>query len=415
MTSLVRDRRFSTYWFGQSVSQLGDRVSELALPLIAVTTLHASPTAVGLVTAAIWAPNIASLVVGAWVDQRPSKRRLLVAANLVQAGAVVSLPVAFALGRLSIWLLYAVALLLGAGGVLYNTAYPTFFAHLVRREQYVEANSFLSATRSGSFIAGPVVGGALIQAVTAPVAMVADAVSFLVSAVAIGSVKVDEAVVPSSDPPGPLVRRAWTGLHFVAQHPYLRASLACATTLNFFSFVVAGVIILFASRTLGLSAGEIGLAFGIGALGGLLGALLAGPVARRIGTGVTIAVGAVLFCAPFALIPFASGTTAAKVAVLATAEFVGSVGVMLFDVNLNSLQTAVTPDAMRSRAAGAYSMVNYGIRPLGAVVGGVAAETVGITATLVAAAVGGALSFLWLLWSPIITTRSVADLEPVGA
>ena len=176
---LWRDHRFTTYWAGQSVSQLGDRVSELALPLIAVTMLQASPTAVGLLTAAVWAPNLLSLVVGAWVDQRPSKRRLLVVANLVQALAVIGLPVAFWLGQLSMWQLYAAALVLGAGGVLYQTSYPTFFTHLVRRDQYVEANSLLSTTRSGSFIAGPAIGGALVQAVTAPVAMVADAVSFL--------------------------------------------------------------------------------------------------------------------------------------------------------------------------------------------------------------------------------------------
>lgn len=414
MTSLVRDRRFSTYWFGQTVSQLGDRVSELAIPLIAVTTLQASPTAVGLLTAAIWLPNLLSLLVGAWVDVQPSKRRLLVLANVIQALAVLTLPVAFETGRLSLGQLYAVAIVLGAGGVLYNTAYPTFFAHLVEKDQYVEANSLLSTSRSGSFIVGPAVGGALIQAVTAPVAMLVDAVSFLVSAVTIGSVKVDEGP-PRTEAPERLLRRAWSGLVFLRRHPYLRASLACATTLNFFSFVVAAVIILFASRTLGLSAGEIGLAFGIGAFGGLAGAVLAGRVARRIGTGATIAVGAVLFSAPMALIPLASGSTVAKVAVLAAAEFIGSVGVMLFDVNLNSLQTAVTPDSMRSRVSGAFSMVNYGIRPVGAVVGGVAAETFGITATIVVAAVGGTLSFLWLLGSPIITTRSVADLEPVNA
>jgi len=412
---LWRDHRFTTYWAGQSVSELGDRVSELALPLIAVTMLQASPTAVGLLTAAVWAPNLLSLVVGAWVDQRPSKRRLLVVANLVQALAVIGLPVAFWLGHLAMWQLYAAALVLGAGGVLYQTSYPTFFTHLVRRDQYVEANSLLSTTRSGSFIAGPAIGGALVQAVTAPVAMVVDAVSFLVSAVAIGSVRVDEGQTDDATAAAPerLLRRAWQGLAFLRGHPYLRASLACATTLNFFSFMVSAVLILFASRTLGLEAGQIGLAFGIGALGGLVGAVLASRFARRVGTGRAIAVGAVAFCAPFALIPFASGAPVTKIAVLAAAEFVGAMGVMVFDVNLNSLQTAVTPDHMRSRVAGGFSTVNYGIRPLGAVVGGLAGSAFGVGPTLVAAAVGGSLSFLWLLGSPIITTRSVADLEPV--
>ncbi len=423
---LWRDRRFATYWVGQGVSQLGDRVSELALPLMAVTMLAATPGQVGLLTAAIWAPNLLSVLVGAWVDHRPSKRRLLVVANLVQALAAAALPFAYAAGHLAMWQLYAAALVLGAGGVLYQTSYPTFFARLVRRDQYVEANALLSTTRSGSFIAGPAIAGALIQAVTAPLAMAVDAVSFLVSAVAIGSVRVDEAPSddrPPSGPSGPsadpaprerLLRRAGQGLVFLSRHPYLRASLLCSTTLNFFSFVVTAVLILFASRSLGLDPAQIGLALGLGAVGGLAGAVLAARVARRVGTGRTAAVGAVLFSAPFAAVPLAGGSTGAKVAVLAGAELVSSIGVMFYDINLNAVQTAVTPDAMRSRVAGAFATVNYGIRPLGAVVGGVAATLVGIGPTLVVAAVGGCLSVLWLVGSPLLAVRRVDDLEPVG-
>jgi len=416
---LWRDRRFATYWFGQGVSQLGDRVSELALPLIAVTMLTATPSEVGLLTAAVWAPNLLSVVVGAWVDRRRSKRRLLVVANLIQASAAIAFPVVFWVGHLTLWHLYAAALVLGAGGVLYQTSYPTFFARLVRRDQYVEANSLLSTTRSGSFIAGPALAGALIQAVTAPVAMVVDAVSFLVSAIAIGSVRVDEASAqPGDGPTGRgrderLLRRAGQGLVLLSRHPYLRVSLACTTTLNFFSFVVAAVLVLYASRTLGLDAAQIGLGLGLGALGGLAGALLAPRIGRWAGIGRTAAVGAVLFSAPFAFLPLAGGTTPTKVGVLAATEFVSSVGVMLFDVNVNSVQTAVTPDHMRSRVAGAFSTVNYGIRPLGAIVGGLAATVVGIGPMLVVAAAGGCLSVLWVLRSPVLAVRSVTDLEPV--
>ncbi|MEP6631968.1 MAG: MFS transporter [Lapillicoccus sp.] len=416
---LWRDRRFATYWFGQGVSQLGDRVSELALPLLAVTMLAATPGEVGVLTAAIWAPNLASVVIGAWVDRRPSKRRLLVVANLVQALAAASVPLAYASGHLSLPVVLAAALVLGTGGVLYQTSYPTFFARLVPRKDYVRANSLLSTTRSGSFIAGPAIGGALINTVTAPVAMLVDAGSFLVSAGAIASVRVDEKHGPDAgearthDGGDRLLRRAGQGLVFLSRHPYLRVSLACTTTLNFFSFVVAAVLIVFANRELGLDAAQIGLALGLGALGGLVGALAAPRLGRIIGTGRTVVVGAVLFSAPFAFVPLAGDGTAAKVALLAVVEGVSSVGVMLFDVNVNSVQTAVTPDHMRSRTAGAFATVNYGIRPLGALLGGFAATWVGVGPTLIAAAVGGCLSVVWLVRSPLLAVRSVADLEPV--
>ncbi|MET0693790.1 MAG: MFS transporter [Propionibacteriaceae bacterium] len=407
---LWRQRNFRTYWAGGAVSEVGDRVSELAIPLIAITVLHVSPTMVGLLTAAIWAPNLLSVFIGAWVDQQPSKRRLLVAANLLQGLTIASLPVAHLLGGVSLVQLFAVAVVNGFAGVVCGTANATFFAHLVPRSRYVEANSLISSTRSLSFVAGPAAGGALIQAVTAPVAMVVDSVSFLVAAAALGRLRVEERA-SAERAPGGMLRQAAGGLRLLRRHPYLRPALCCVTTLNFFSFVVQAIIVLYASRTLGLSPGAIGLALALGAVGGFLGAVTAGRAARRFGTGITIAIGAVAFAAPFAALPLAVGAShAGKIAVLAGVEFVSAAAVMWFDVNLNALQTAVIPDGMRSRVAGAFSTVNYGIRPLGAVIGGVSAQVFGIAPTVVVAAVGGSLAVLWLLGTPILATRTLGDL-----
>ena len=409
---LWRDRRFVTYWSGESVSQFGDRVTELALPLIAVVSLHATPTQMGLLTAAVWAPNLVSLIVGAWADQQRLKRRLLIAADLLRALTLVSIPIAYFLGSLTLGHLFAVALISGFGQVLFQTAYQPFFVALVRRDQYVEANSLLSTTRSASFIAGPAVGGGLIQLLSGPVTLVVDALSFVMSALMISRVEVIEREVDTADT-APLMRRAVDGMRFVLRHPYLKASLGCATTVNFFSFMSGALLLLFASRALGLSAGLIGLAFGIGATGGLLGAFLASRVARWIGVGWTVVVGSVVFCAPTALVPLAHGPTWAKGAVLAIVEFLASLGIMCFDINLNSLQTAVTPGDMRSRVAGAFSTINYGIRPLGAITGGLLGQYVGVGPTMIIAAIGGSLGFLWLLPSPIPGVRTLDDLEPV--
>lgn len=412
MTRLYRDRRFATYWTGHAVSEMGDRVSELALPLIAITALGAGSLEVGVLTAAVWAPQLLSFFVGAWVDQQPAKRRLLIVSDVVQAVAIVTVPLAWWGGVLSLGQLVVVALAAGAGRTLSQTAYPPFFASLVRREQYVEANALLSTTRSGSFVAGPAAGGLLIQVLGAPVTMLVDAVSFLFSAAMTGRVRVDER--PPATTPDPLARRAAQGFGYLWRHPYLAPSLRCCTTLNFFNLVASALVILYASRTLGLSAGVIGLALGVGAAGGLLGAVLAGRIARRIGTGRTIALGAVLFSAPFALIPLASGSDLAKAGLLAVVEAISGFGVMLFDINLNALQTAVVHDDMRSRVAGAFATINYGVRPLGAIVGGVLGSVVGVGPTLVIAAAGGALSMLWLIRSPIIGTWAVGDLRPPG-
>ncbi|MFE3147744.1 MFS transporter [Streptomyces sp. NPDC059218] len=408
--SLWRDRRFRRFWAGQSVSQFGDRITELALPLIAVGALDATANEVAWLTALIWTPNLLAMVLGAWVDHRARKRRLMILADLVRAAVLLSLPAAYLLDAVTLGQLYVVALLTGAAGVLFNTAYPPFFVRLVPRSSYVDANSKLSAARSASFVAGPAIGGPLVQVLTAPVAIVVDALTFLASAVLISRVSVAEqpaAATATAEPS--LVRRARDGLAFVVRHPVLRAGLGCAATVNFFTFVAgSGLLVLYASRSLGLSATVIGIAFGIGSTGALLGAVLAPRISLRFGVGRSICLGAVLFPAPLAIAAAADGPLWLRAGALAAAQFLSGFGVMLFDVNLNSLQAAVIPDGMRSRVAGAYSTINYGIRPVGAVVGGLLATLVGLRATLLVAAVGGALSLLWLLPSPIPRIRSLA-------
>ncbi|MFC9284571.1 MFS transporter [Streptomyces collinus] len=413
-TPLWRDSRFRAFWSGQAVSQMDDRISELALPLIAVGTLHASAAQVSWLTALVWSPNLLAVLLGAWVDRQVGKRALMVAADVVRAVLLLTVPAAALLGLLSLGQLYAVALLTGLAGVVFTTAYPSFFTRLVPTTSYVDANSKLSASRSLSFVVGPALGGGLVQLLTAPVALAADALSFLASALFIGPIRVPE---PPAARTGHtrLMSGAREGLAHVLRHPVLRAGLGCATTVNFFTFLIGtGLLVLFADRDLGLSPGLIGSVFGLGAVGGLLGAVGAPAISRLIGVGRSIAVGAVLFPAPLALVWAAQGPLWVRAGVLAAACALSSFGVMLFDVNLNSVQAGATPDALRSRVAGAYTTVNYGIRPLGALVGGGLATVIGLRGTLTAAAVGGALSVLWLLPSPIPRIRTLQTATPVA-
>ena len=409
-TSLWRDRQFRTFWSAQGVSEFGDRITELALPLIAVTLLDASPSEVGFLTAAVWLPNLASLIIGTWVDRHRDKRPLMIAADLARTVLLLTLPAAYWLDALTLGQLYAIAILAGTAHVVFITAYASFFVRLVEREQFLEANSKLSATRSISFMAGPAVGGALVQWLTAPVAIVVDALSFVFSALQISRLKtapseVDEGVEP-------LLTRARAGMRYLLQHPYLRYSLACATTVNFFNLIGMALLVLFASRKLGLSAGTIGLAFGVGASGGLLGAVAAPRLSRVFGAGWVIAAGSVVFPGAMAFVIFAQGPVWVRATALAVGEFVAAFAVMCFDVPLNSLQAAVTHDHMRSRVAGALTSINYGVRPLGAVIGGLLGTWLGVRETLLISAAGGLLAVLWLLPSPILKTQDLNDLEP---
>jgi MFS family permease len=409
---LLRNRRFRSYWTAQAVSQFGDRITELALPLIAVLALDASAAEVGLLTAAVWAPYLLSFFVGTWVDGRTRKRRLLVVADVLRAMVLLSIPIAALFGTLSYPHLLAVALLNGAGEVLFNTSTMPVFVSLVPRSQYVEANSALSSTRSVSFIAGPAVGGGLVQLLTAPMALLVDAVTFLVSATFLGRIPLEEKA-PEQDGDPSLGKAALRGMRFIRRHGYLVSILGVATTVNFFTFVGGTLVVLFASRELDLSAGLIGVAFGVGAAGGLLGALAAPRLSKRYGAGRVTIVGSVVFPLALGIVVFADGPTWTKVVVLGVAEFVSGIGVILFDVPLNAIKTSVTPDAMRSRVAGAFSTINYGVRPLGALAGGALGSLIGIRPTLLIAALGGALGCLWLFASPVARVRDMADLDAV--
>jgi MFS family permease len=412
--TLLRERGFRSFFVAHSVSQLGDRVSELAFPLTAVLVLHASAAEVSVLTALVWLPNLAAVLLGSWIDRRPDKRGLMVAADLVRAGLLVTIPLAYAADALTLVQLYAVALLTGAFATLFNTTYPAFFVQLVPRERFIDANSLLSASRSGSFIAGPALGGWLVQVLTAPLAVLADAVSFLLSAACLG--RIPAAPAPTADDAdsevGGIGRQALWGLAFIRRHPVLRASLGSSTVVNFFTFAAFSVMVVFASRTLGLSAALIGLAFGVGSVGSLAGAVAAPALSRRLGVGPVGMVGALVFPASIGLAALATGPEWSKVGLLALSEVFSGLGVMLYDVNLNSVMATVIPDGLRSRVYGAYAAVNYGIRPLGALVGGGLGTWLGLRPTLWVAAVGGSLCVVFLALSPVRRTRTLDDLAP---
>lgn len=412
-----KHRWFQLFWLGNTVSQFGDRISELALPLIAVALLHTNAAETATLVAVIWLPNVISPVVGAWADTRTDKRRLLIAADLLRAAALLSLPAAYLFAHLTLWNLLLVGILTGIGQMLFDVTYPAFFMLLVPRSYYVVANSKLSTSRSASFVLGPALGGILIDVLSAPLAVLVDTITFLFSAACISRIKITESEGPP-DSESSLGQRLREGLVFNIRHPIVHACLGCSATMNFFMFIGQGLLILFANRVLGLSAGAIGLALGVGAVGGLLVAVVTKKVIDAFGLGRTMMLGALFYPLPLLLLATVHGPHWLNTGVVGVTECLSGMGLMLYDIANNSLKAAVIPQWMRSRAAGAYNAVNYGTRPLGALVGGWLGTAIGLRATLITAAVGGVLGCLWLLASPIVriaTLPEAADRVAVGA
>ena len=215
------------------------------------------------------------------------------------------------------------------------------------------------------------------------------------------SVDVEE---PAAETPGK--GHVVAGVRWVFGNPIVRAALGATATINFFNFVFFALFILYATTELDVSPGDTGLVLGAAAVGGVLGSLVTGRISRRIGVGPAFALGCVLFPAPLLLVPLARGPDAVVLACLFLAEFGCGFGVMMLDISAGAISAAVVPDRLRSRASGAYMVVNYGVRPLGALVGGALGSWIGLRQTLWIATAGALLGVLWLLPSPILGLRS---------
>jgi MFS family permease len=401
---LTRQPLFVRFWIGQTISVFGDQISALAIPMTAILALDASALEVGVLTSLAWLPHLLfSLPAGVWIDRRAHRRRNMIVADLCRAAVLATIPLAWWLGVLTIWQLLAVAFAVGALTVFFDLSNVSFFVALVERSQYLDANSKLSTTRSLSYIAGPSAAGFLVQVLSAPVALAVDALSFVASAVALRGVRVPE---PEVERNGTNAREELgEGFRYLAREKVLRAGVACTSTINFFGFFVLAVFVLYASRTLGLSAGLIGLILGAASFGALAGALIAPRVGRRLGIGRAVVVGAILFPAPMALFPLAHGSHWLSGSMLLAGEFLSSVGVMIFDVNQNSLMVMIIPRAVRSRIVGVIRFFNYGTRPFGALLGGILGAAIGLRPTLWIAVAGCLLGALFLIASPMPRIR----------
>jgi len=403
---LLHERAFRRFWTGQTISLLGDQVSMIALPLIGVLALDASAADMGYLIAASTVPNLFfSLHAGAFVDRRGRRRQTMIVTDAGRALLLATIPVAYWLGALTLTQLYVVAFLAGTLSVFFYVSYGALFVSLVGRDQYVDGNALLNGSRAFSFVAGPSLGGLLVQVFSAPAALVADALSFVASALCLGAIS---PVEPPTEAPG--AGHVTEGLRFIRRTPILFAKLASTATINFFNFVFFALFILYATKSLDVSPAQLGLVLGAGAVGGVVGSILTGRISRRLGIGPALVLGCVLFPAPFLLVPLARGPHAVVLALLFLAEFGSGFGVMLLDITSGAIQQAIVPDRLRSRASGAYMVVNYGVRPLGSLAGGWLGATIGLQPTLWVAAIGGLAGVLFLFASPIPGLRDLPEV-----
>jgi MFS family permease len=405
--SLWRNPDFVKLWIGQTISEIGSRITIVALPLIAVLVLKATPFQMGLLAGI---GGFASLLfgpaAGLCVDRLP-RRPILIATDLGRAIVLGSIPLAAIFGMLRMQQIYLVVAAAGILTVLFDVAYQSYLPSLVERQQVLEGNSKLALSSSIAEVAGPGLSGILVQMFTAPMAILLDALSFFASAVTVWLVRKCEPQVIA-------IRAAhvWeelsAGMRAIAQSPTRWAIAGHAATAGFFGGFFASLFVLYVIDELHLSAALLGMVIAVGGAGNILGASLAPRVMRRFGPGFTLIGSLLVMGAASLMIPLAHGAVVTATLFLVIAQ-VGDVCWPVFHVCELSLRQAITPSEVLGRVNAAMQMLSRGLLPIGSLGAGVLAELIGIRATLAVGAAGLLLSSLWLVLSPVRAMRDFPE------
>lgn len=395
---------FRRLWIGETVSQFGTYISQLALPLVAILVLHATTFQVGLLaTCEMISFLVVGLPAGAWVD-RMRYRWVLIVNDVVRAVALASIPLAQLLGVLGIGQLFVVALVTGISTVFFDVAYQSYLPQLVDQKALVEGNAKLQASESVAQIAGPGLGGLLIQLLTAPYAVLIDSLSFVWSAVWVGAIKA-RPPKPVRKPEAHLGREIAEGLKFVFGNRLLRAIAGCTGSANLFSNIAFPVYYILLARELHLSAGVIGLFTSIAAVGGLVGSLVASRVARWLGQGPTIWISIVMSLPGPFVVPFVQRNW--TLAVLAAAQLVMWAAVIVYNITQVSFRQGLCPPHLLGRMNATMRFLVWGTIPIGTLLGGLLGSTIGVRPTLLVAAIGGCVAVLPVYFSPLRTMREL--------
>ena len=412
-----RRHDFNRLWLGQSISAFGTQVTMLALPLTAVLYLHATATQIGLLGAAREFPVLGLMLFFGVVVDRMRRRPLMIGADLGRAIAIGTVPVLAWRGYLHMSVLYLVALVVGCLAVVFSLAYQAYLPTLVGPERLLSGNSRLQTTQSLSDVAGPGLAGLLVQLVRAPFALVADALSFLVSAWSVAAIRTPEPVVerePSAGDSG-LVRRVFAdifdGLRFTVTHALLRSIAGAAAVFNVFATIMLTIFVIYAARVSHLSAGEIGLVFAGFGIGGLVAATLLDRALSRVGPGRLLLGGYVIGAAAIVSLPFVGGSAATRTIIFAAVFFIAGCAIVAANIVEMTIRQAATPNAVQGRVAAGFGFLIGALTPIAAIVAGVLGDHIGLRATLFVASAGVPLSLPWIAFSKL---RRIESLDNIG-
>jgi len=405
--SLYRHADFMKLWTGETISLFGTRIGSVAMSFAAVISLRATPLQMGLLSAAGYLPSVGfSLVTGAWVD-RLRRRPIMILADLGRTAVLATVPLAAIYGVLTMRHLYAVMLLAALLDLFFDISYRTYLPTLVDREQLLDANGKLTASSSLAEVAGFSICGWLVQWITAPFAILIDAVSFLASALAIAIISTPEPIPSGHRGERALVREIAAGAKTIWSDGRLRALGLVALVGGFFPSLWNALYMLLVVDALGFKPAALGMIFAAGGASALLGALAAQRTSQWLGTGRAMVLG--LAAGGFAMVlpPLARGAGASSVALLVAHQLLGDGALTIYFINSVTLVQTITPHTILGRVNASLRFLNHSSILIGLVVGGVAGQFVGLRPTMLVGAAGVWLAAALLAASPIGNAAAV--------
>ncbi|MDE2488890.1 MAG: MFS transporter [Alphaproteobacteria bacterium] len=409
--SLWRHGDFRRLWASQAVSDFGARITREGLAMTAVMSLAATPGQLGLLSALANGPALlVGLAAGDFVDHT-ARRPILIAADLVRAAVLITLPVAAWLHLLSLLQVYVAAALVGAASDFFDIADHAYLPGLVGKAHVAEANARISATESLAELGGPALAGVLFQWLTAPVAIAVNAATYVISALILGRIGSPE---PPRDPPRR--RRGWvdgvvTGARTAWSEPVLRALLVMTGVDGLFGGFFGALYIAYVLRTLSLGPVFLGLGIATGGLGALAGSLLARPMGRWLGVGPAICVAGVLSAFGTLIVLLAPPEPVRATAALVASQFLGDLFGVVPAILAVSLRQTLLPHGMLGRVGATFRAVDGGVRVAGALAGGPLGGVFGLRATLIAAIAGLLIGPIFGALTPLRAVRAMPTEE----
>ena len=413
--SLLRDADFLKLWTGQTISQLGSVVSRTALRLVALLTLGAGVAEMAyLVVAASLGVLLVGLAAGAWVDRLP-RRPVLIWTDVIRAALLFSIPALAAAGTLRIEYLYVVAFLEACLGTLFNSAYHSYLPSLVGVDRLLEGNARLSQSSSIAEIGGPGFAGALVQVVSAPFAILVDAVSFAVSAISLIAISAREAP-RSREFRRAIAREIAEGLRVVRTHALVFPIAAVAVSEHFFGSFYAALYTIYLLEVLGLTPLLLGIVVSAGGVGALVGATVARPIVRRFGIGRSIVAMMLVTSTIGVLTPLAAGPLFVATLMVFLPQLIGDGTNTIQWVTQDSVVQTAVPDRVLGRVNATLDVLAHGVAtPAGALVAAAIAEAYGVRAGIWIAWLGGLATVLFIVFSPLRRVRSLDEIASARA